>query len=449
MTSSPLPDIRTPLPGPKSQALLARDDRVVSKSYTRGYPFTMKHGDGSWVWDLDNNKFLDVTCGVGVTNLGHGHPRVLDALKQQMEHFLHMAGTDFYYETQVRCAEEIARISPTTGPQRVFLANSGTEAVEGALKLARKHTGRPKVISFIGAFHGRTYGSMSLSTSKPLHRKGYEPLMPGVIHVPYGYCYRCPINLTYPECDIECVAWIERNVFGKYADPSEVAAIFVEPMQGEGGYILPPDGWMKRLRELCDRHGILLVADEVQSGMGRTGRFFAMEHTGVEPDVTCIAKGIANGLPLGAIVSRAELMDWEPGSHANTFGGNPLSCAAAIATIEAIEAEGMLGNALAMGERLKQALVQLGQEHPTIGDVRGVGLMVGAELIDPETGKHSKELRDHTADLAYEKGALLLGAGPSTMRFLPPLNVTTHEIDLAVDIFADALNDAEKAKGWA
>ena len=445
----PLPDLRTPLPGPNTRALLARDDRVVSKSYTRGYPFSMKRGEGSWVWDLDDNRFLDMTCGVGVTNLGHGHPGVLAAVRAQLERFMHMAGTDFYYEQQVRCAEELARISPTSGAQRVFLANSGTEAVEGALKLARKHTGRPRVISFFGAFHGRTYGAMSLSASKPIHRQGYEPLVPGIIHVPYGYCYRCPIHLTYPACDIDCVAWIERNIFGKLTDPQEVAAIFVEPMQGEGGYILPPEGWMQRLRALCDAHGILLVADEVQSGMGRTGRFFAIEHTGVEPDVTCIAKGIANGLPLAAIVSRAELMDWAPGSHANTFGGNPVACAAAIAVIEAIEREGLLENATAMGQRLLHALAQLAQEHPTIGDVRGIGLMVGAELIDPERGTPAVALRDQSVDLAYERGVLLLGAGPSTVRFLPPLNVTAHEIDLAVDIFADALNEAERRQGWA
>lgn len=449
ISTPPYPEIRTELPGPNTRAILERDDRVVSKSYTRGYPFSMQRGEGSWVWDLDDNKFLDVTCGVGVTNLGHGHPRILAAVHAQLDKFMHMAGTDFYYETQVRLAEELARISPTSGPQRVFLANSGTETVEGALKLARKTTGRPKVISFLGSFHGRTYGAMSLSASKTIHKQGFEPLLGGIIHVPYGYCYRCPINLTYPECGIDCIDWIERNVFGKLADPSEVAAIFVEPMQGEGGYILPPPGWHQKLRDLCDRHGILLVADEVQSGMGRTGKMFAIEHFGVEPDITCIAKGIANGLPLGAIVSRAELMDWEPGSHANTFGGNPVACAAALATIEVIEQEGLLENATAMGDRLQRALLQLGQEHPTIGDVRGVGLMVGAELIDPETGQHAKKLRDRTSDIAFEKGALLLGAGPSTMRFLPPLNVTTHEIDLAIDIFAASLDAAERELGLA
>lgn len=443
----PLPELVTDLPGPRTRALLERDEKVVSPSYTRGYPFAMERGEGSWVWDIDGNKFLDLTSGVGVTNVGHANPRVGRAIKTQVDRFLHMAGTDFYYEFQVKLAEELARISPGQGPKRVFFTNSGTESVEAALKLARKHTGRPKAISFIGAFHGRTFGSLSLSTSKPLHRLGYEPLLSGMIHVPYGYCYRCPINLTYPECGIDCVDYIEREIFHHITDPSEVAAIFVEPMQGEGGYILPPPGWHARLRELCDRHGILLVADEVQSGMGRTGRFFAIEHFDIEPDITCIAKGIANGLPLGAIVARAELMDWEPGSHANTFGGNPVACAAALETIRIIEDEGLLAHVDEMGRRLMLGLGHLAEEHPTIGDVRGLGLMVGAEMIDPETGAHAKKLRDKTVDQAFYNGALLLGAGPSTVRFIPPLNISAHEIDVALDIFAQSLHQAEKDLG--
>lgn len=443
------PQIKTELPGPKTRALLARDSQVISTSYTRGYPFSMQRGQGSWVWDLDDNRFLDVTCGIGVTNLGHSHPRIGAAIKRQVDDFLHMAGTDFYYGLQVELAEALARITPGSSPKKVFFTNSGTESIEAALKLARKYTGRPKVISFIGAFHGRTYGAMSLSASKPIHKEGFSPLVEGVIHVPYGYCYRCPINLTYPECEIDCIDWIERYVFGKVAEPHEVAAIFVEPMQGEGGYILPPDGWHAKLRALCDRYGILLVADEVQSGMGRTGRFFALEHFGVEADITCIAKGIANGLPLGAIVARAEVMNWTPGSHANTFGGNPVACAAAIETIRVIEEEGLLDNAMAMGKRLVMGLAQLAEEHPTIGDVRGLGLMVGAEMVDPETGAQAKALRDLVADKAYYRGALLLGAGPATMRFLPPLNVASGEVDQALDIFAAALQDAEEEMGWA
>ncbi|MGH2542527.1 MAG: acetyl ornithine aminotransferase family protein, partial [Ardenticatenaceae bacterium] len=399
-----------------------------------------KRGRGAWVWDLDDNKFLDFTCGVGVTNVGHANERVNAAIKKQVDEFLHMAGTDFYYSLQVEIAEALARITPGSGPKKVFLTNSGTESVEAALKLARKHTGRPKAIAFIGSFHGRTYGSLSLTSSKPVQRKGFEPLLGGILHVPYGYCYRCPINLVYPECEIDCIDHIERTVF-RYTDPHEVAAIFVEPMQGEGGYILPPPGWHEKLRALCDKYGILLVADEVQSGMGRTGRFFAMEHFGVVPDITCIAKGVANGLPLGAIVTKAELMDWEAGSHANTFGGNPVACAAALETIRIIEEEGLLDNAMAMGDRLLLGLGHLAEEHPTMGDVRGLGLMVGVELIDPETGAHAKKLRDLVSDNAFHLGALFLGAGPSTLRFLPPLNVTQHEIDLALDIFAKALQE--------
>lgn len=447
--AKPIPEIRTPLPGLKSTALLGRDAKVISKSYTRSYPFTMKRGKGTWVWDVDGNKFLDLTCGIGVTNLGHCHPRVNAAIKRQVDHFLHMAGTDFYYQLQVELAEELARITPGDGPKRVFFTNSGTESVEAALKLARKHTGRPKVISFVGSFHGRTYGSLSLSASKPIHRQGYEPLLSGIIHVPYGYCYRCPIHLTYPECEIDCIDFIERHVFHHLADPYEVAAIFVEPMQGEGGYILPPPGWHAKLRALCDKYGILLVTDEVQSGMGRTGKFFAMEHFGVVPDITCIAKGIANGLPLGAIVAKDEVMDWGPGTHANTFGGNPVASAAAIETIRVIEDERLLDHAITMGKRLMLGLNQLAEEHSTIGDVRGLGLMVGAELVDPNTGQQAKKLRDLTVDNAYYMGTLLLGAGSATMRFLPPLNITPHEIDLGLDIFAAALQKGEEKLGMA
>ncbi len=432
------------VPGPQGQSVIARDSAVSSPSYTRDYPFVMKRGRGAWVWDADDRQYLDFTCGIGVTNVGHCHPVVNAAIKAQVDEFLHMAGTDFYYDVQVRLAEALVRITPGNMPKKVFFTNSGTEAVEGALKLARKHTGRPKAIAFTGAFHGRTYGALSLSASKPLHKMGYEPLLGGIIHVPYAYCYRCPVNLSYPGCGVDCVDFIERLVFGKFADPHEVAAIFVEPMQGEGGYVLPPAEWHHRLRDLCDKYGILLVADEIQCGMGRSGKFYLMEQLRVVPDITCTAKGIANGLPLGAIVAKAEVMDWEPGTHGTTFGGNPVSCAAALATIQVMESEGMLEYATVMGARLMTGLRQLQQEHPEIGDVRGMGLMVGAELIDTGTGDHAKALRDAVVDTAFHKGLLLLGAGPSTVRFLPPLNVTADEIDRGLDLFAAALGDADK-----
>jgi len=392
--------------------------------------------------DVDGNIFLDMTAGIAVTATGHAHPQVVAAIQAQAANLIHMSGTDFYYEPMVELAEKLACRAPFPNGAKVFFSNSGAESNEGAIKLARYYTKRSSIVAFLGAFHGRTYGSLSLSGSKPLHKAGYEPIVPGIIHVPYGYCYRCPVNLTYPTCNIDCIEFIERMVFGKIADPYEVAAIFVEPMQGEGGYVNPPVEWHHRLRALCDKYGILLVADEVQSGMGRSGHFFMMEHYGVVPDITCIAKGIANGLPLGAIVAKAEVMNWEPGSHGTTFGGNPVSCAAALATIAVMEEEGCLANATAMGRRLMAGLHQLQSEFPHIGDVRGIGLMVGAELIEPETGVHAKQLRDTVVNTAFEKGILLLGAGSSTVRFLPPLNVTAAEIDVALDLFAAALSAA-------
>ncbi|MCB9127808.1 MAG: acetyl ornithine aminotransferase family protein [Ardenticatenales bacterium] len=425
------PEFKTELPGPNVRALLARDHEVISPSYTRGYPFAIDRGRGAWVWDIDDNRFLDLTAGIAVTNLGHCHPKVNAAIHEQVDKFLHMSGTDFYYRLQVETAEALARITPGDGQKLVFFTNSGTESIEAAMKLARRHTQRPKIMAFIGSFHGRTYGSMTLSSSKPIHREGFGPLVEGVHHVPYG----APIESYYD------------SLF-RYVDPKEFAAVFVEPMQGEGGYVLPPEGWMQSLRAFCDEHGILLVADEVQSGMGRTGQFFAMDHYGVVPDITCIAKGIANGLPLGAIVAKAEVMDWPSGSHANTFGGNPVACAAAMAVIQTIEEEGLLQNALNMGDRLQTGLKQLAQEHETIKEVRGLGLMVGAEMQDPATGGHAKKLRDHITDVAYEEGLLILGAGPSTIRFLPPINVSAAEVDLSLDLFAHALNRAERDKGY-
>jgi len=405
----------------------------------------MDHGEGYLVWDVDGNRYLDFAAGIAVCATGHSHPAVVSAIREQADKFLHMSGTDFYYPQQITLAERLAEITPGNGPKRAFFTNSGTESVEAAMKLARYATGRPRIVAFTGAFHGRTLGSLSLTASKVVHRRGFGPLLPDVHHVPYGYCYRCPYNLVYPDCDIACVAAIEQSLFTREVPPDEVAALFVEPIQGEGGYVVPPDGWLQQLRELCDRHGILLVADEVQSGMGRTGKWFAVDHWGVIPDIVCIAKGIASGLPLGAIVAPQQLMDWPPGAHASTFGGNPVSCAAALATIDLLD-NGLIDNAAELGEAMMQQLREMAHRYPVIGDVRGRGLMVGVELIEgAETKRPAHDLRDRIVDDCYKRGLLVLGAGFNVLRFMPPLVVDRTGVDKALQIFEEAMQFASGA----
>lgn len=441
------PEIRTPLPGPRAAENLARDRDLISPSYTRGYPFVIDRGQGAWVWDVDGNKFLDLTTGIAVNAVGHAHPRIVDAIKRQSERFIHMSGTDFYYELQVQLAQRLGQIAPGDAPKRVHYTNSGAESVEAALKLARYETHRPRYLAFIGGFHGRTMGALSLTSSKPIQRRGFAPLVPAVIHVPFAYCYRCAINMTYPACEIACLDWIEEQVFDHLTPPDEVSAVVVEPVQGENGYIVPPPEFHTRLRAICDKYGILLIADEVQTGVGRTGKWLAMEHWDVVPDIICLAKGIACGMPLGAIIASRELMKWPPGAHASTFCGNPVACAAALATMDVIEEENLLENATTMGGRLQHGLRTLSEEHESIGDVRGLGLMVGAELVkDRGTKEPAKALRNRVIQGCYERGLLLLGCGRSVVRFMPPLNVTAHEVDLGLDIFAEALGAAEAKK---
>jgi 4-aminobutyrate aminotransferase len=417
-----------------------RDQAILSPSVTRSYPFVAEKGRGVWMKDPDGNVFLDFTAGIAVTTTGHSHPAVVSAIKKQADKFLHMSGTDFYYDVQVRLAEKLAKLAPGKFKKRVFFTNSGTEAVEAAFKLARYKTKRERMISFLGAFHGRTMGSLSLTGSKVRQKENFGALVPGVTHVGYGYCYRCPYHLTYPECKVDCVDYIEHTLFKKTVPPEEVAAIIVEPIQGEGGYIVPPPGYHEKLRQLTKKYGILLIADEVQAGMGRTGKMFAIEHWGVEPDIITLAKGIASGLPLGALVARADLMDWEPGSHGNTFGGNPLACAAALETIRLLEG-GLLENAAHTGIYLKENLQELARKFPLIGDVRGIGLMVGIELVlDRKTKKPAVKERNRMIDLAFQKGLLLLGCGESGIRFSPALVVTRKEVDIAVEILEKCFN---------
>ncbi|MGH9254813.1 MAG: aminotransferase class III-fold pyridoxal phosphate-dependent enzyme, partial [Vicinamibacterales bacterium] len=371
-TSTTVPHLKTALPGPKAKAIIERDARAVSPSYTRDYPFVIAKGAGAVVEDVDGNVFLDCTAGIAVTAAGHSHPDVVQAIVDQAQKFLHMSGTDFYYEPQVRLAEELSAIAPMPGPHRSFFGNSGTEANEAALKLAKYYTKRHGVIAFFGAFHGRSMGSLSVTASKVTQRKGFAPMVPGTYHAPYADCYRCPVNATPDSCAAECLSFIEQQLFVHLVSPDEVAAVIVEPIQGEGGYIVPPHVFLQRLREITSRYGILLIADEVQSGMGRTGRMFAIEHAGVEPDIVSIGKGIASGLPLGVITAPATIMSWPPGSHASTFGGNPVSCAAALTTIRLLR-EGLMRNAEVVGAYLRDGLTALMNKHAIIGDVRGRG----------------------------------------------------------------------------
>jgi 4-aminobutyrate aminotransferase len=443
------PDIKTPLPGPRAADLMARDARHVSPSYTRGYPLVMAGGQGAVVEDVDGNRFLDCAAGIAVNATGYSHPEVVKAIVDQAQRFLHMSGTDFYYEPQVRLAEEMSSIAPMDGPVRSFFGNSGTEAVEASVKLAKWYTKRHNVLAFLGSFHGRTMGSLSLTSSKGLQRKGFGPMVPGVYHAPYANCYRCPVNRRPETCCGECVDVIEQQILVHLVSPDEVAAIVVEPIQGEGGYVVPPAVFHERLRALATTHGMLLVADEVQSGMGRTGKMFAMEHYGVQPDIVACAKGIASGMPLGVSVARAEVMSWPPGAHASTFGGNPVSCAAAIATIDLLKRE-LMRNAADVGAYMLEGLRGLMDRHALIGDVRGKGLMIGIECVrDRTTKERAIEERDEVVDAAFYKGLLTLGAGKNTIRISPPLVLTRAQADTAIGILDAAFTDVEGKRGMA
>jgi 4-aminobutyrate aminotransferase len=440
------PDIKTALPGPRATALIERDRSVVSPSYTRCYPLVIERGSGAFVEDVDGNVFLDCAAGIAVNSTGHSHPAVVRAITDQAQKFLHMSGTDFYYEPQVRLAEEMAAIAPISGGVRTFFGNSGTEAVEACVKLARYTTGRQNIIAFLGGFHGRTMGSLALTASKAVQRRGFGPLLPGVYHAPYADCYRCPLGLKPETCAAECLAFIDDQLFAHLVTPDEVAAIVVEPIQGEGGYVVAPDQFLQRLRELTTKHGILLVADEVQSGMGRSGMMFAIEYSGVEPDAMAIAKGIASGMPLGVAVARAGVMAWPPGAHASTFGGNPVSCAAALATIKLLR-DRLVANAAEVGGHLMNGLRALAETHRLIGDVRGRGLMIGVELVrDRTTKERATDERDKVVDAAFRRGLLLLGAGKNAIRFSPPLVLTRQQADVAVRIFGEALTEVERAR---
>jgi 4-aminobutyrate aminotransferase len=433
------PDIKTPLPGPKARAIVDRDRARVSPSYTRDYPFVMARGEGAVVEDVDGNRFLDCAAGIAVASTGHAHPSVVKAIVDQAHKYLHMSGTDFYYELQVQLAEEIGAIVPIRGETRSFFGNSGAEAVEAALKLARYSTKRVNIIAFLGSFHGRTMGALAATSSKHIQRKGFGPMMPGVFHAPYANCYRCPVNLTPESCQAECLDYVEEQIMVHLVSPDEVAGLIVEPIQGEGGYVVPARQFHQRVRELTRKHGIMLIADEVQSGMGRTGKMFACEHFGLDADIVAIAKGIASGLPLGITCARAEVMAWPPGAHASTFGGNPLSCAAALETIRVLK-DGVIKNAEVVGDHLQGRLRELMGKHRIIGDVRGRGLMIGVELVrDRATKERATTERDRIVQAMFQRGVLLLGAGRNALRFAPPLVLTKDQADAIVGIFDEVL----------
>ncbi len=437
--SDNLPLLLTTLPGPRARAIIERDQQVISPSYTRSYPLVANKAYGAMVEDPDGNRFLDFAAGIAVVATGHCHPEVVKAIQDQAARLIHMSGTDFYYENMVELAEKLASLVPGAVPRRVYFGNSGTEAIEAALKLARYKTGRTQFVAFYGAFHGRTMGSLALTASKSRQKKGFFPMMQGVHHMPFADCYRCAYGKTPDSCATECVEAIESELFRTALPPEDCAAIFVEPVQGEGGYIVPPKKFFDGLRRIADDYGILLVFDEVQSGMGRTGKMFACEHFGAVPDIIAIAKGIASGMPLGAMVARAELMDWPLGAHASTFGGNPVSVAAALKTIELLEG-GLIQNARRVGARLLTQLRDLPQKFEFVGDVRGLGLMIGIELVkDRKTKERDVKLRDEVVNACFEKGLLVLGAGPNSIRLCPPLVITEEQADFAAETIEECL----------
>lgn len=434
---------RRNVPGPKAQAIIAEDKDFVSSSYPRAYDFVMSHGRGTEVWDVDGNRYLDFVTGIAVCATGHSHPHVVKAIQDQAERFLHIS-SDYYHPLWVKTSQKLSEIAPFEEEARTFLCNSGTESVEAAIKLARYHTGRSQFIAFLGAFHGRTMGSLAFTASKAKYHRGFYPLMNGVTHVPYPDPYR-PLLATRPgESYGEAVIrYIREQIFGRLHAPDQVAGILIEPIQGEGGYVVPDAGFFPALRELCDEYGILLIADEVQSGMGRTGKWWAIEHFGVEPDIVCSAKGIASGVPFGATIARKSVMTWPVGAHGNTYGGNPLACAASMATIELIE-DGFMANASKVGQYIMDALEEIQARHTSIGKVRGRGMMIGVDLVkDQETREPASALRDCVAETAFKHGLLTMGCGPSTIRIAPPLNTTQAEADEALTIFETALTEAE------
>jgi 4-aminobutyrate aminotransferase len=428
-----LPQLVTSFPGPRASALIARDQAVMSPSYTRGYPLTVQRAEGAMIEDLDGNRFLDFNAGIAVCATGHCHPQVVRAIQEQAAKLLHYSGTDFYYENMVTLAEKLSSLVQGGGPRRVYFGNSGTEAIEASLKMARYHTGREKFIAFLGGFHGRTMGSLSLTGSKSVQKKGFGPLLSGVAHIPYANCYRCNYGKQVETCNVECVKVIEDQLIRHILPASEIAGIIAEPIQGEGGYVVPPQKFVDELQSVAAKYKIPIIWDEVQAGMGRTGKMFATEHFGVNPDILALAKGIASGLPLSAVVTKPEWMQWTPGAHASTFGGNPVAIASSLATIELLEAE-LMDNARRLGERMLSRMREWPKRFAHVGRVQGLGLMIGFELVKDQASKERyPELRDRIEQMAFERGLLILGCGPNSIRLCPPLVINEDQADFALD----------------
>lgn len=434
--SSLAPELRTALPGPQAQRIVAADQKDISPSYTRSYPFVARKGSGMYVEDVDGNRFLDFTAGIAVCSTGHCHPEVVAAIQKQAGELIHMSGTDFYYEQMVRVAEMISATAPMPGPHKFFYGNSGTEAIEAALKLARYHTRRPYFIGFYNSFHGRTLGSLSMTSSKQTQRAGFAPLLPGFFHITYPNPYH-PIHGT-PDVVAASLDELDR-LFHTTTPPEEVAAVLLEAVQGEGGYVVPPSAFVQELRRICDRHGILLIADEVQCGSGRTGKMWAIEHHGVQPDIVCSAKGIASGMPLGVMFARAGIMDWKPGAHASTFGGNPVCLAAAEATLKLLQG-GLIRNSAEVGSYMMERLREWPKRHPTVGEVRGLGLMIGIEIVSDQA-QHTPDAarRDRMVEAAFQRGLLILGCGANSIRLMPPLIISREQADVGLDILEEVI----------
>lgn len=446
MKKDKIPHIKTRLPGPKSKRLISDDERYVSQSYTRVFPTVIDHTKGALIYDVDGNSFIDFHTGIGVCSTGNTHPEIVKAIKQQTEKAIHIATADFYHELVGKLAKKLAEITPGTKSKRTFFTNSGAESIECAIKLARYNKKRPRMIAFIGAFHGRTMGALSLTCSKLNQRRHFAPLLPEVTHIPYAYCYRCAYHLTYPRCDMACVKFLDEVILQKVAPAEEVSAIFVEPIQGEGGYIVPPKEFHPMLKKIAEKYDILLVMDEIQSGMGRTGKMLAIEHWGVVPDIITLAKALASGMPLGACVAPKELMSWEPGAHSTTFGGNPISCASALATIKLLEG-GLVNNAEKMGKFILKRLKVIRDKSRIIGDVRGIGLMIGIELVkNKKTKEPAPEYANSLAQECFRNGLMILECGPNSVRFIPPLTIDEETAEFGLKIFEKSLAKVEKSK---